>query len=148
MYSEMWIMSCVLIALGIVCVAAGMFVSYYAQRNERYKGKAEARVVDIVPEPRTGSASLSEFRNRQVAVFEFYAGGHLIKVRDPADTYPCPYHMNQRIPVRYDPGDPQKFYVAGKSGGKILASAANILGVLLILGGCALFLFYASGVEL
>lgn len=145
MYSDMWIISCILLAAGILCAAAGVILKYYSRQNVRYKGQAEARVVDIVAEPRTGSASLSEFRNRQAAVFEYYANGHLIKVKDTADTYPCPYRINQKIRIYYDVEEPQKFYVAGKSRLEYLASAGNVLGVILILAGCALFLAYASG---
>lgn len=147
MYSEMWMTSCVFLILGLACAVAGAVLKYYTQQGGIYKGRAEARVVDILIEPRTGMASLSEFRNRQAAVFEFYAEGHLIKVEDPADTYPCPYHLGQKIPVYYDIDEPEKFHIARKTKWEYLAGTAGILGVVLILAGCALFLFYASGIE-
>ncbi|MDO4322802.1 MAG: hypothetical protein Q4C61_09770 [Lachnospiraceae bacterium] len=147
MYHELWTISCVLFALGFLCGAAGLFLKYYFQRNERYQGHAEARVVDIVAEPRKGLASLSEFHNRQAAVFEFYAGGRLIKVKDPADTYPCPYYLNQRIHISYDKEEPEHFYIEKKNHWKQLASGISMLGVVCIVAGCVLFLMYAARVT-
>ncbi len=147
MYNALWTISCVVFVLGFICGAAGLFLKYYSQKNENYKGHAEARVVDIIAEPRKGAASLSEFRNRQVAVFEFYAGGRLIKVKDPADTYPCPYHLNQRIRINYDIDEPEHFYIEGKNPWKHLASAVSMLGVACIVAGCVLFLMYAARIT-
>lgn len=141
-------MSCVLFVLGFLCGAAGLFLRYLAGRKEQYSGHAEARVVDIVAEPRSGAASLSEFRNRQAAVFEFYADGQLVKVRDPADTYPCPYHQGQRLRVDYDPEQPEHFCIANQNRRSLLASAVSTLGVACIVAGCVAFLMYAGRVTL
>lgn len=144
MYSMLWNMSCALLVLGALCAAAALFLRIYAQKDEVYRGHAEARVVDIVAERRTGDASLSEFRNRQAAVFEFYANGQLYKVRDPADTYPCPYYLNQRVRINYDEGHPERFEIARPGIWERLASVSNILGVCFILAGCVLYLVYAA----
>lgn len=147
MYNALWAISCVVLALGFICGGAGLFFRYYSRRNESYKGHAEARVVDIVAESRKGQASFSEFHNRQAAVFEFYAGGKLIKVKDPTDTYPCPYHLNQRIRINYDIDEPEHFYIEGKNRWEQLASAVSILGVTCIVAGCVLFLLYAARIT-
>ncbi len=147
MYNALWVISCVVFVIGFVCGGAGLFLRYYSRRNENYKGHAEARVVDIVAEPRRGLAALSEFHDRQAAVFEFYAGGRLIKVKDSADTYPCPYYLNQRIRISYDIDEPEHFYIEGKKHWEQLASAVSILGVVCIVAGCALFLLYAARIT-
>ena len=86
MLNNWWIGSCILFILGVVFAAAAAVLKYYAGRDTRHGRIAEARVVDIVAEERTGDAALSEFRNRQAAVFEFYADGKLIKITDKNDT--------------------------------------------------------------
>ena len=131
MYNALWSISLLFIFLGILLAGAGVLLKLLAQKNEVYKGRAEARVVDIVTEPRKGEASLSEFRNYQVAVFEFYAGGHLVKVRDSADTYP-----------------PEHFQIEDRNIFCQLGSAANMLSAGFILAGFLLFFLYASGVRI
>ena len=148
MYNILWSVSVLLIFLGILLAGAGAFFKFFAQKNEVYKGRAEARVVDIVTEPRKGAASLSEFRNYQVAVFEFYAEGHLIKVRDSADTYPCPYYRGQKVRIAYDESAPEHFQIEDRNLFYQLGSAANILSACFILAGYLLFFMYASGVRI
>lgn len=148
MYHEIWTVSCVLLVLGLLCAAVASVLKYYAEQKIRYSGRAEAKVVNIVTEPRSGNASLSEFRNRQAAVFEFYAGGKLIKVTDPADTYPCPYRMHQTVHICYNPENPTEFELMEKSRWKLAASVVNVLGITGILSGCGLFLLYASRIPL
>lgn len=148
MYNELWSISCVLFLLGFLFMAVGSIWRFLLQQDETFQGSAEARVVDIRTEPRTGEASLSEFRNRQAAVFEFYAGGRPVKVTDPSDAYPCPYRLNQRIRIRYDLQNPEHFYVEEKNRKKQLAGAAHTLGVGCIAGGCVLFFLYAGGVRI
>lgn len=148
MYNALWSISLLFIFLGILLAGAGVLLKLLAQKNEVYKGRAEARVVDIVTEPRKGEASLSEFRNYQVAVFEFYAGGHLVKVRDSADTYPCPYYRGQKVRIAYDESAPEHFQIEDRNIFCQLGSAANMLSAGFILAGFLLFFLYASGVRI
>lgn len=141
-------MSIVCFVLGFLSCGAGLFWQLYFKKNEKYRGHAEARVVDIVTEPRRGQASLSEFHNRQAAVFEFYAGGKPIKVKDPADTYPCPYNRNERVRINYDPDAPEQFEIEERNRWREVASVIEILGVVCIAVGCILFLMYAGRVEI
>lgn len=147
MASEFWTASCILMVLGVALAAIGTLLKYYGEQQERYPGRAEARVVDIVTEPRTGDASLSEFRNRQVAVFEFYAGGKLIKVTDPADTYPCPYFLHQKVKICYDPVKPEHFQLIGKNSWRLSGRCVHLLGILDMAAGCILFLMHAARIE-
>jgi hypothetical protein len=147
MYNGLWLLSCFLLVFGFAFGGVSLFLEHHAGRHDRYQSRAEARVVDIVAEPRTGKASLSEFRNRQVAVFEFFAQGQLIKVRDTADTYPCPYHLNQRIRIVYDPESPEDFCIEQKNLWRRLSRIANLLGVICVLAGCTAFFLYAGGAR-
>lgn len=145
---ELWTASCVLLLLGFLCGAAGAALGWYRRSREMYRGHAEARVVELAIERKTGEASLSEFRNRQVAVFEFYAGGKLIKVRDKSDVYPCPYYMNQRVRICYDPADPQQFQIEERSVLQLAEKLLQLACAGLILAGAVAFLMYASRAEL
>lgn len=144
----MWNVSCILIILGFLCVLAGEAVKLLLHRDGLYTGRAQAKVVDIVARPRSAQASLSEFRNNQVAVFEFFANGRPVKVNDTADTYPCPYRMNQSVTVCYNPAKPEQFCIAPHDKRRLAARALGAGGAVLILAGCALFLMYAARVRL
>ena len=148
MYSIMWNVSCLLFVLGFLCVLAGEAVKFLFRQNGPYAARAQAKVVDIVARPRSAEASLSEFHNNQVAVFEFFANGRPVKVSDTADTYPCPYHMNQSVTVCYNPAKPEQFCIAPHDKRRLVTRTLGVVGVVLILAGCALFLMYAARVQL
>lgn len=148
MYHDLWMASCIVLALGLLCTVAGAILKYLSQRDTVYEGHAEARVVDIVTQRRTGEASLSEFRNCQVAVFEFFAGGKPVKVRDTTYAYPCPYTMNQRIRICYNPEQPQEYEIEGSDRWKRLGGIMSMLGIAGVLAGCIIFLMYAARIEL
>ena len=65
---------------------------------------------------------------------------------DATETYPCPYRKNERVQICYDPNDPKRHEVIKKDKWKILSKQLNHLGILLLLTGCGLFLFYARSV--
>ncbi len=148
MYRELWAASCAALILGILCMAAGAVLSCLSKREEKYRGHAEARVVDIETERRFGEASLSEFRNCQVAVFEFFANGKLIKVRDDSNAYPCPYALNQRVRICYDPAHPERYEIETQGGRRRLGGILNVLGIVGLSAGCIFFLLYAARIEL
>lgn len=146
MYRELWNASIVLLLLGGLFAAAGGVFRLLAQKKEPYSAHAEARVVEIVPVPWKGASSLPEFHNRLSAVFEFYADGRPVKVTDASDTYPCPYRLNERVKLCYNPENPQEYRIEKKDKWQILALHCRILSMLLVLGGCTLFLLYAGRV--
>ena len=125
---------------------AALICNACSYRYLPYPSRAEARVVDIVAVPREGEAALSEYHNRLAAVFEFYADGRPVKVIDETETYPCPYRKNERVQICYDPDDPKRHEVIKKDKWKMLSKRLNRLGILLVLAGCGLFLFYARSV--
>lgn len=148
MYNDLWIVSCVLLVLGALCAAAGTAFKYYGMREDDYPGHAEAEVVDIIPVARTDRSVFSEFSNRQAAVFQFYADGKLRKVVDTSEVYPCPYKLNQRVKICYDPADPERYSIPVTNKWKRMGSILSTAGPAALCAGCLLYLFYASGIEL
>ncbi len=142
MSSELWMTGVVFIVLGIAALAAGIILNIYSTSVRPYDGFAEGKVVEIVSLERDPNRE-AEFRNRQAAVFEFYANGKLIKVMDPADTYPCPYELNQRVSISYDPDYPIRCKVIRTDPRHILAIILNVLSVIFLIIGFLLFLRYA-----
>lgn len=143
-----WISSLILLVLGGCFAIVAVIMKQYGKRGERNLKHTEARVVDIVAEPRTGDFALSEFKNRQAAVFEFYAEGKLFKVTDKKDTYPCPYYLNQRVKIRYNPENPEEFSVVYTSKWDRASYGMNYLSIICVLFGCLFFLMHAARVEL
>lgn len=137
-----------MLVMAVILEAAALVLKYIGNSRERYTGHAEARVVDIVMEPRNGTYSLSQFYNRQAAVFEFYAEGKLVKVKDTQEVYPTPYQMNQKIRILYNPGNPQQFCVAGKNKISLLSRILSVAAVFMVVLGCVFFLLHAGRIEL
>jgi hypothetical protein len=148
MFRDWLVLSFLFWGLAILLLAAAQLLRYALRQEERYPGHAEARVVDIRNEPRSQEAALSEFRNRQVAVFEYFADGKLVKVVDEADTYPCPYHMNQKVRICYNPDDPMEYEVEPYNRKRVWGSILHGLGLVFAFAGCILFLLYAAGISL
>lgn len=142
MTNDLWITGAVLIILGLITDIAGQILKSYDASKRTFEGYAEASVVDIVPIKRDREVQ-SEFRNRQAAVFQFYADGKLIKVIDKDDTYPCPYRLHERVILSYDPDDPEHYRIIRDHKKHNFAIFLNILGVVIILAGVFVFLAYA-----
>lgn len=148
MLINFWNWSCFFLITGILMMAAGVCLKYYGEQLEPMRGRAEARVVDIITVPRTGEATFSEFRNRQAAVFEFYAGGKLVKVTDPADTYPCQYHMHQTVNVCYETNDPRCFRILESNRWIKAGKYIYMAGIAALCLGGTCFLLHAARIEL
>lgn len=144
MFDELWSFSIVLMLLGVAAAGCSLWFQYLGNRKEPYHGHAEARVVEIAVVPREGKDSFSEYHNRLAAVFEFYADGRPVKVTDDSAVYPCPYHLNDRVQICYDPEDPQRYRIIRKNHWSGAAGRCRTLAVLCLLGGCSLFLLYAG----
>ncbi|MCC8046249.1 MAG: DUF3592 domain-containing protein [Clostridiales bacterium] len=142
MSGNLWIKGAVLVVLGLVADIAGLIVKIYSAYMRPYEGYTEAKVVDIIPVERERNAE-SRYRNRQAAVFQFFADGKLVKIVDSEDAYPCPYDLGQRVRLCYDPENPEKYMVLREEKLRNRAIALNVMGVLLILAGVLMFLTYA-----
>ncbi len=142
MSNELWIAGTVLLIIGVVIAVVGIVLNTYSVSSRPYEGLTEGKVVDIVSVERSPNEE-AEFRNRQAAVFEFYANGKLMKVVDQNGTYPCPYELNQKVSISYDPEFPVRFRVIHEKRRSYLSVILNIVGVIFILGGVLLFMRYA-----
>ncbi|MCD7762011.1 MAG: DUF3592 domain-containing protein [Lachnospiraceae bacterium] len=147
MSDSLWIKGVICIILGLAADIAGLVLKFYSAQKRPYAGYADAKVVEIIPVERDRNAE-AYFRNRQAAVFEFFADGKLIKLVDQEDAYPCPYELGQRIQLCYDPDDPEKYVVLHENKEHFQTIALNSLGVLLIVAGVLLFLRYAMRYNL
>ncbi len=132
-----------LIVIGLLTVVAGIVLNTYNTVASRpYQGVTEAKVVEILSMERDPNEA-AEFRSMQAAVFEFYADGKLMKVVDKSAPYPCPYELNQRVTICYDPDYPVMFKVIHRENRRIFSIVLNIMGVILLLIGVFIFLRYA-----
>ncbi|MCC8137479.1 MAG: DUF3592 domain-containing protein [Clostridiales bacterium] len=142
MSDSLWIKGVICIVLGLAAYIAGLILKLYSTQKRPYAGCADARVVDIIPVERDRNAE-AQFRNRQAAVFEFFADGKLIKLVDKEDAYPCPYELGQHLRLCYDPGNPEEYTILRESKQYYQGIALNVLGVVLIVAGVLMFLRYA-----
>ncbi len=142
MSNELWIAGAVLVVIGLAIAIAGTILNTYNRTSSYYEEETEGKVVEIISLERDPNEE-AEFRNRQAAVFEFYANGKLMKVVDKEGTYPCPYELNQKVRISYDPEYPVRFHVIHAERRRYLPIILNSAGVLFILGGILLFLRYA-----
>lgn len=148
MYHEFWTASLVLFVLGLLLALLYLAAKIYGARKAEYPAQTEARVVDFVLVPRTGQAALSEFRNRQAAVFEFFADGKPVKVTDTSDISPSPYRLHQRVRICYDPAAPQNYRILTPNPRRLLPTILGAMSLLCVVAGCVLFLMYAERVNL
>ena len=145
MNHDLWWLSCVLFLFSAIFAAVSAFFRYKGQKHDVYGGHTEARVVDIVTEPRGGEFSLSQFGNRQAAVLEYFAGGKLYKVTDGTDAYPCPFHMNQRLSICYNTKNPKEYVIVYRDTWRRFGTLCACGAIFFVLAGCAVFFAYASG---
>ncbi len=142
MSNELWIAGIIFLVLGAVLTIAGYILKSYNSSQRPFEGIAEANVVEIISVEQDKNTE-TEFHNSQVAVFEFYAGGKPVKVRDKEGHYPCPYKLHQQVLISYNPDNPSVFCVLQKENKRYWATVLNILAVICILIGVLLFMRYA-----
>ncbi|MCD7882456.1 MAG: DUF3592 domain-containing protein [Lachnospiraceae bacterium] len=142
MSGNLWIKGAVLVVLGLIADIAGLIVKTYSAYRRPYEGYTEAKVVDIISVERDRNAE-SRYRNRQAAVFQYFAEGKLVKVVDSEDAYPCPYKLGQRVRLCYDSENPEKYKVLREEKMRYRSIALNVIGVILIMAGVLMFLAYA-----
>ncbi|MCD7955822.1 MAG: DUF3592 domain-containing protein [Lachnospiraceae bacterium] len=142
MSGNLWIKGAVLVVLGLIADIAGLIVKIYSTYMRPYEGYTEAKVVDIISVERDRNAE-SRYRNRQAAVFQFFAEGKLVKIVDSEDAYPCPYELGQRVRLCYDPENPEKYIVLREEKMRYRSIVLNMAGVALIMAGVLMFLAYA-----
>lgn len=134
----------ILIILGALCIFAGSLFRNYHSSHARYKGRAEATVVEIeTDEPDARGRELG-IHDYFYPVFAWYADGHLIRKRYPHGSNPCSFYLNQKIWIRYKPSDPSIFVLERKSSMEQRAKHLHYAGLLLIAAGVIIFILFAN----
>lgn len=145
---DFWTASCTCFILAAVFAVVSAVSRYFGKNNRAWHAFAEGRVVHIETEPADTLANRTEFHDRQYALIEFYAGGHLVKVRGPVSAYPCPYHIGQKLYLCYNPDDPNQYQIVTDRKWQVIAHIAYGVSIGLVAFGCILFLMFAARVEL
>lgn len=143
MWDNLWVFSCVILLLGAVFAIVGMVLRYRWEQDEIYQGRAEAKVVEIRTEPYVPEHSLPQFRNRQIAVFQFIVGGNVITVDDNSDAFPCPYELNQKVKICYNKKNPEQYRLFSANFHAVFSRVVYDAGIAFICTGVALFFVYA-----
>ena len=144
MNNSVGILGIVLIILGAVSLLAGLLCRNYGNRRERYRGRAEATVVDIVADEPDARGKEMGIHDYFYPVFAFYANGRLIRERFPQGSNPCEFILNQKVKIQYKLSEPSVFRLKQKNSMERTAKLLHVVGMLLILAGGALFLLFAN----
>lgn len=140
---SLWTASCFLIIFGIILLGAGLGCQIYLNYKEPLKGRATAKVVELLlQEPERKDPGLP-YKNQYYPVFEYYAEGKLHKVVYPLGAYPSPFKRNQEIKLKYDKSDPLNYKIMEKNTLQLAADALYAVGVVCIAAGCIIFVIFA-----
>lgn len=134
-----WTVSCVCFLFAAVLAVLSAVCRYLVKNNRAYTSFTEGRVVHIETEPADAGRNRTEFHDRQYAVIEFFSNGRLIKVKGPVSTYPCPYHVGQKLYLCYDPGDPTRYQIIADRKWQQLGSCLYGISLFLVAMGCVFF---------
>ncbi|MDO5425347.1 MAG: hypothetical protein Q4F41_16640 [Eubacteriales bacterium] len=134
----------ILMILGVVCAACGLFVQNYRHRKEPYKGRATATVVEIVADAPDAKGSAAGVHHYFYPVFAYYAGGRLIKKRYQRGGNPCPFRLNQQVPLYYKLEDPELFKIADPGPLKTVERLLYAGGAILCLLGLFCYMGFAA----
>ncbi|MDY3919568.1 MAG: hypothetical protein SOZ59_11310 [Candidatus Limivivens sp.] len=134
----------VFMILGAVCGLCGVLVQTYRRQKEPYKGRATATVVEIVADSPDARGSAAGVHDYFYPVFAYYAEGRLIKKRYQKGGNPCPFRLNQQVPLYYKKENPELIKIADPGP---LKKAERILyagGFCLCLAGLICYLEFAA----
>lgn len=129
---------------GVIFIFVGFLCRRYRNIHAKYKGRAEATVVEIltgVPDEHGQEQGIHDYF---YPVFAYYAGGRLIRKRYRYGSNPCKFVLNQKVNIRYKLSNPSVFIIEREN---YLERRARILyytGIALILAGTFIFLLFAN----
>jgi hypothetical protein len=109
---------------GIVCIAIAVRSGRRTRRRRTVGGIAEGTVVALVPQPSDGGPSyvtVVEFLDRQ---------SRRHRVSSSYATAPAPHAVGGRVPVSYEPGDPDDAHIVPETRSLV---ALGLVGALLAL---------------
>lgn len=134
----------ILIILGAICIFAGTLCRNYHSSHARYKGRAEATVVEIETDKPDAKGIEQGIHDYFYPVFAWYADGHLIRKRYPYGSNPCSFSLNQKVRIRYKRSDPSVFVLERKSSLEQRAKRLHYVGLALIVAGGIIFILFAN----
>lgn len=143
MNSFFWTLSIVLISVGGIVVALSLMGRSYADRVQRYSGKATATVVEIEADTPDKIGRAKGIHDYYYAVFAYYAEGRLYKKRYERGGNPCPFSLNQAVDIQYDIEKPESFRLREKKQINIFSQGLYYLGMSICVAGGFLFLLTA-----
>lgn len=139
MNSFLGTLSFLLMVIGAVMAVVSRAGSSYSDNRQTYRGKATATVVDIVidePDRRGREKGIHDY---YYAVFAYYADGILYKKRYDKGGNPCPFVLNQKIPIRYSERRPERFCIREKSQMNYISTVCYFGGLFLCIVGVLVF---------
>lgn len=140
----MLVASCIFILLGALCLIGGKIWQFGLLKEERYKGRATGTVAEIVTGVPDEAHKSMGVHDHYYPVVAFYAKGHLYKLKNPKGDALARYQVNERVNVRYDEDDPEKFEIHVNSASYIAAMTVYYLGFLFCCMGGLFFLLFAT----
>lgn len=134
----------VLMLLGVICIFAGFLCRRYRNIHAKYKGRAEATVVEIVtgqPDDRGKERGIHDYF---YPVFAYYAGGRLIRRKYRYGSNSCKFVLNQKVMIRYKFSNPSIFIIERENYLERRARILYYIGIGMILVGAFIFLLFAN----
>ena len=130
--------------LGVIFIFLGFLCRRYRNIHAKYKGQAEATVVEIVAGHPDEKGRQEGVHNYFYPVFAYYADGVPIRKRYRYGSNPCKFVLNQKVNIRYKISNPSIFIIER---GNYLERRAKILyylGIFLVLSGTFIFILFAN----
>ena len=130
--------------LGVIFIFLGFLCRRYRNIHAKYKGRAEATVVEIVAGHPDEKGRQEGVHNYFYPVFAYYADGVLIRKRYRYGSNPCKFVLNQKVNIRYKISNPSIFIIER---GNYLERRAKILyylGIFLVLAGTFIFILFCQ----
>ena len=97
--------------LGVIFIFLGFLCRRYRNIHAKYKGRAEATVVEIVAGHPDEKGRQEGVHNYFYPVFAYYADGVLIRKRYRYGSNPCKFVLNQKVNIRYKISNPSIFII-------------------------------------
>lgn len=95
----------IFMGMGLLFLLIGiLLVKMFARRRQAATMVTTARVVDV-ERGRDSNGSTYYY-----PVFEYYAGGRMLRVKSSVGSSPCRYQTGEEIELFYDPEKPEKFW--------------------------------------
>lgn len=131
----MLILSGVFIFIGVVLVLGTAVFRYYFQGKEKYQGRADGQVVDLVMDKPDEEGERAGIHHYYYPVIAYYANGLLFKERYEKGSNPSEFRMNQHLKICFNlEKDPRSY----------LLTAVYLLGFLFCIAGGITFLLFAT----